>query len=498
MPILKVKNDNSFQVVVIGAGLAGLSSAYELTKAGKKVLLVEQWDNVGGLARTIDVNGFRFDTGPHRWYTKNDMVNNWMLRLMNKEIIKVPRLTRIYFDNKFFHYPIQIKSTILGMGILKTSLAVFDYLLVQLKSLVKKREAVTIEEGYIDQFGRTLYEMFFRRYTEKLWGRSCRQISSDWLGQRSRGFNIGTVIKNTLFNKEKVVSFIDEFSYPRQGIGRIAERLAKGVIKGGGKILLNSPVVKVSHRQGKIASVTVNNGKSRKEINSRQFISTMAISDLIKALHPPPPATILNVNRKCQYRDEVQVVLFINKTHITKDTWIYVHSLDLPFIRFMEMDNWSKSLSPKGCTSIVFEIACNYGDNIWQKKDAELVELVTGKFISEFKLITRENIIGSYVHRVPKEYPVYHLRYRQDLKILKKYLHRFVNLQIAGRNGIFRYNNMDHSIEMGLYAAWNIIEGSRKFDIESVNIEREYLEEKKVKVSFPELPEDQYVEEKKN
>lgn len=491
-------SQNSFNVVIIGAGLAGLTCAYELTKSGKKVIVIEKMDDVGGLARTITVNGFSFDTGPHRWYTKSDMVNNWMLRLMDKAIIKVPRLTRIYFDHKFFNYPIQIKSTINGMGITKTIWAVMDYFRVKIIKIFIKKTPVTIEEGYINQFGKTLYEMFFKRYTEKLWGVSCRAISADWLGQRTRGFNFTTVIKNALLNKQKVVSFVDEFSYPKNGIGSIAKELAKGIVNSGGKIILNSEIVKVDQKNNKIIAVYIKSGKRITKIIGNEYVSTMAISDLLNSFSPPAPNKILKVNKNLKYRDEVQVVLFINKTKITPDTWVYVHSLDMPFIRFMEMDNWSNKLSQIKKTSIVFELACNKGDNIWNMKDSELVKMTSEKFIAEFKLIKKENIIGSFVHRVEKEYPVYHIGYQKDLKIIKNYMSNFSNLQIAGRNGIFRYNNMDHSIEMGLYAAWNILEKGRKFDIESVNIDREYLEEKKLGIKAPELAEDQYVEEYKN
>ncbi len=489
-------NKSKPHVTILGAGLAGLACGYELTKAGYQVTLIEKESSVGGLAKTIKEKGFRFDTGPHRWYTKNDMVNNWMLKLLGDEVIKIPRLTRIYFDGKFFNYPVKIKSTLEGMGIWKTTLAVFDYFRSRLSQRLIRRPVVTIEEGYIAQFGRVLYEMFFKRYTEKLWGTSCKNISADWLGQRSRGFNITTIIKSVFQRQNKVVSFVDEFSYPRLGIGRLAEKLAESISKSGGKILLNSYVDSLNCHQNNIQRVNIKQKNKIINIKTEEVVSTIPLSELISGLRPKVSETILASNRKLTYRDEVQVVLFINKTKITPDTWVYVHPIEIPFVRFMEMDNWSKSLSPPGTTAIVFEIVCNIVDSIWNMTDQQLTKLVSDAFIKEFKLVKNSDIIGSYVHRITGEYPVYHIGYKNDLNKLKSFLSQYSNLQIAGRNGTFRYNNMDHSVEMGLYAAWNIIEGERKFDIESINIEREYLEEKKIPQD-PELAEDQYVENAK-
>lgn len=480
-------------IVILGAGLAGLATGYELTKAGHQVTLIEKEKEVGGLARTLNVNGFRFDTGPHRWYTKNDMVNGWMLKLLGREIIKVPRLTRIYFDKTFFHYPIKLKSTLLGMGLMKTFMAVFDYVLVKLISVFYKKEPVTLEDGFVAQFGWTLYRMFFKRYSEKLWGTSCQNISADWIGQRSRGFNIFTVIKDTFFKSKNVVSFVDEFSYPKRGIGRIAGKMAEEIKSGSGKILVGTEVVRLAHTNDTITSVTWEN-TSRRTLKADEVVSTIPLSDLVRALSPAVPTDIARINDRLTYRDQVQIALFVRKMHITPDTWVYVHSLNLPYVRFMEMDNWSSELSPTGTTTLVFEVTCNEGDDTWKKSDQDLAQMVISSFTQEFRLISKADIIDYYVHRMPKEYPVYHIGYKADLAILKKYLGHFTNLQIAGRNGIFRYNNMDHSIEMGLYAAWNIIEGERKFNIESVNIEREYLEVKKLKEKHIELPEDESVE----
>lgn len=468
------------KVLILGGGLAGLSAGYELARKKIPVEIFEKWPEVGGLARTIEVNGFRFDTGPHRWYTKSNMVNDWMLKLLGDEVIKVPRLTRIYFDGKFFYYPIKLMNALKGIGPIGAVMAVVDYTFARIKARMSKQKLITLEDGYINQFGKTLYETFFKRYSEKLWGQDCTKISVDWVGQRTRGLNILTILKDVLLKSKNVVSLVDEFSYPKTGVGRIAEKLSEDLKNHGGKIHTNCEVVKVHSQGSRVISIEVKEGKTTKIYTGDHVISSIPINDFVFSLSPKIDGTITNLAKKLTYRDELQVVLFINKTHITPDTWIYVHPKEIPFMRVMEMDNWNTDLSPEGTTSLVFEIACNEGDPMWNKKNKEIIRLVSTSFVNEFQLIKMGDIIDGYVHRVPKEYPVYHLNYRQDVDRIKKHLTKFSNLQLIGRNGTFRYNNMDHSIEMGLYAAWNIIAGKKIYDIESVNIEREYLEEKKI------------------
>lgn len=485
-----VKSNKKEKIVIMGGGLAGLAAAYELAKKKKKVIVIEMCDAVGGLARTIEKNGFRFDSGPHRWYTKNNMVNTWMLKLLGDEVIQVPRLTRIYFDKRFFFYPIKLMNALTGIGLVNSFRAVIDYIQARLKARLLRPKLLTMEDGYVNQFGKTLYEIFFRRYSEKLWGVDCKEISIDWVGQRTRGLNILTIIKEMFIKSKSVVSLVDEFSYPKDGVGRIAEKLARGVRENGGEILTNAEVVEVKTLGGKITSVVIQNKKRREKIQGDYFISSIPLDELARKITPSVSQNILSLADKLKYRDELQVALFVRRTHITPDTWIYIHPKDIPFMRFMEMDNWSDRLSPKGTTTLVFEIACNEGDETWRKTDKEVIQMVSYAYINEFKFISKKDIIGGYVHRAPKEYPIYHIGYREDAAKIKKHLRRFSNLQIIGRNGTFRYNNMDHSIEMGLYAAWNIIAGKRAYDIESVNIEREYLEEKKI-----ENLEDETVEE---
>lgn len=371
-------------------------------------------------------------------------------------------------------------NALLGIGPFKAWQAVVDYVIARTGAKLFKPKLLTMEDGYINQFGKTLYNTFFKRYSEKLWGQDCRKISIDWVGQRTRGLSIFTIIKDTFFKSKGVVSLVDEFSYPKKGIGRLAEKLAQEIEKRGGEIITNAEVIEIHQEKNRVSLVTIRHKQKEKVLKGNIFISSIPLSDLVKAVRPKLKKEIMNLADKLHYRDELQVALFVKKTHITPDTWIYVHPKEIPFMRVMEMDNWSSLLSPKGTTTLVFEIACNENDKMWQKTDKEIIDLVSTCYIDEFKLIDGEDIIGGFVHRVPKEYPVYHIGYKEDADKIKKYLSSFSNLQLVGRNGTFRYNNMDHSVEMGLFAAWNILKGEKLYDIESINIEREYLEEKKI------------------
>lgn len=468
------------EVLILGAGIAGLACAHELVKKGYKVTVLEKFDFIGGLATTLKKNGFRFDTGPHRWFAKNDMVNQWMIDLMDGELIKVKRLTRIYFGGKYFYYPVKLMNALLGVGPIKAFMAVTTYVIYRIRARMVKPKIVSLEDGYKNQFGPTLYGLFFKRYSEKLWGRSNKEVSADWIGQRTRGFNILTVVKDAIFKSRKVVSFVDEFMYPKLGVGRIAEKMAEDVIEKGGKVINNAEVVSFKREGEKITGIEVRQKGKTKIYKADEYVNTIPITNLIKFMEPVVPSEIQRAGSELKFRSEVQVTLFVNKEKLSPDVWIYVHPKEISFVRFMEMDNWSKDLQPKGKTAIVFEVACNEGDEMWQKSDKELIDVVKNDYIKEFKTIKEKDVLGGYVHRAPWEYPVYHIGYTVPLEKIRKYFEKFKNFQTIGRNGIFRYNNMDHSVEMGLYAAWNIIEGKRKHDPWTVNIEREYLEEKKI------------------
>lgn len=471
-------NKSSETVIILGAGLAGLSAGYELVKAGKKVIVLEKNAYVGGLASTFQVGKYRFDTGPHRWFTKISEVDQWVRDLMGKELINVKRLTRIYFNHKYYYYPMQPLNALAGIGIVKATRAILDYFLIRVQIFLKPNPAKTMEDAYVQQFGKTLYKIFFENYSEKLWGRPCRELSGDWVAQRSRGMSIMTIVRDAFFpQKGKVVSLVEEFSYPKLGIGRIAQRLAEEIKKAGGEIILNAEVLSIKYNVLSIKSVIYETGSEKHELTGDEFISSIPLTSLVSSLNPVPPKEVINANKSLSFRNEVFVVLFLKKGKISKDQWIYTQDPSLPFVRFMETDNWSSNLSPKGTTALVFEIASDKDDKIWTMKDEKLVSFITKKYTDEFKAISQDDITGSFVHHQEFEYPIYKVGYEKSLRLVKSYLKKLKNLQIIGRSGMYRYNNMDHTIQSGLWAAGNLL--GKNFDLESINIEKEYHEAKK-------------------
>lgn len=495
-------------VAIIGAGLSGLACAHELSKkSDKKLVIAEKNPYVGGLAVTMRKNGFAFDSGPHRWFTKSDEIDQWLKDLMKDELVEVNRLTRIYYKGKYYFYPLKPVNALKNLGIINSIHAILSYAFVrlQLKFGLRKKEVVHMADAYINQFGYKLYQEFFHNYTEKLWGRKITELSGDWVSQRSKGLSIWGAVKDSLFKQKDVISLIDKFKYPQKGFGRIAEKMEEDIrAKGHSDILLRQDVLQINWIQSdgskKITSLVTSttdkvhvydsdieisnkavdkdaDNSASYEIFADQYISSMPITELILRLNPLPEQEVVEAAKNLTYRDEVQVVLMINKSHFTPDNWVYTQDSKLIFVRLMEMDSWVDGLSPEGTTSIVFEIACQEGDKTWLMSDQDIVNMTAENYINEFHYFEKEDIVGSYVHRVPKEYPVYDLGYKERVNTIKNYIKQFSNIQCIGRNGTFKYNNSDHSIQMGLYAARNIM--GEKYDLDNVNTDRAYHEIKK-------------------
>ncbi len=470
--------------LIMGAGPGGLCSAYVLSKAGVPVRVVERAPFVGGLARTIirdtPYGEFRFDIGGHRWFTKNDELNDLFKEVIAEELLWVNRISRIYFDGKYVDYPLKISNALRAVGPVKSAKAMADYAATRAKQQVKPFEVVSMEDAYIDQFGPTLYELFFQRYSEKVWGLPCDQMSGDWVVQRSKGMSLMTAVKDAVVpSRGEVVSLIDEFMYPKYGFGRLSERMADSITAMGNEIDLLTGV-KTVHREGNVVTgVTVETEAGPKFLEARNFISSIPLTVLAKIMDPPAPPEVLAASDKLVFRNIVTVNILLKRKQVTPDTWLYVHDRNILFGRFHEPKNWSPEMVPSDdFTSLVVEYFCSPGDEIWNMTEEQFIEQTVDHLVNDLKFIDRSEVIDGFIIRAPRAYPSYVIGYEEPLETIKNFVESFENLQIIGRYGTFRYNNTDHSIETGLLAAKNIL--GEHHDLDAVNAEKEYHEMKRV------------------
>jgi protoporphyrinogen oxidase len=470
--------------LIMGAGPGGLCSAYVLSKAGQRAIVVEKAPFVGGLARTIkkqtEYGEFKFDIGGHRWFTKIDELNELFREVIAEELLWVNRISRIYFDGKFVDYPLKISNALKAIGPVTSAKAMADYGRIRVQHKIKPVEIVSMEDAYIDQFGETLYRLFFQRYSEKVWGHPCDEMSGDWVSQRSKGMSIVTAVKDAIIpSKGKVVSLIDEFMYPRDGFGRFSDRMADAVVAKGNEIRLNTGVEKVNREGNHVTSVTVSTPTGTEKIVADNFISSIPLTLLAKIIDPPAPPEVLAAADKLTFRNIITVNVMLKKKLVTNDTWLYVHDRNILFGRFHEPKNWSPAMVPSDdFTSLVVEYFCSFGDSIWNMTEEQLVDQTVKHLVHDLKFITPDEVIGGFSIRAPRAYPSYVIGYEEPLELIKNFVNSLDNLQIIGRYGTFRYNNTDHSIETGLLAAKNLL--GEHHDLEQVNADKEYHEMKRV------------------
>ena len=479
-------------VVIIGAGPAGLTAAYEFLKKSKKyqVIILEEANQVGGISKTINYNGNRMDLGGHRFFTKdNDVLSLWNKILpSNREFLERPRVSRIYYNKKFFDYPVNLSfKTIKNLGIKDTIIAGFSYL----KSMIHKLPEDNLENFYINRFGKKLYQIFFRDYTEKLWGIAPNKIDSSWGSQRVKGVSIKEVLKDyfvRLFkikSKNKETSLIDKFLYPKYGPGMMYEEMANIILKMGGVIKLDSKVVKIKQENNTVKSIIYRNNKTNIEINCDYLISSMPIKDLINGMNNVPKR-IRNIGCNLVYRDFITIGVIIDKLAIKKlpDTWIYIQSNKQKLGRIQVFNNWSEDLVKDGSTiSLGLEYFCNENDEFWEMSDNELKEFAIKELIDIGITNKESKVLDYHVEKIKKAYPAYFGIYNK-FDILKKYLNSIDNLYCIGRNGMHRYNNMDHSMKTAMVCVDNILKNKLdKENIWSDNTEQSYHEVKDEKVN---------------
>ncbi|MDP2168544.1 MAG: FAD-dependent oxidoreductase [Thermodesulfovibrionales bacterium] len=445
--------DSRRAAVVLGGGLTGLSAGYALAQAGVDVAVFEADSGVGGLSKTILRNGFRFDLGGHRFFTKDEKIEKFVKDLMGDELLYVNRKSKIYLMEKYFDYPLKPLNSILGLGLATTIKIVADYGRERLRTLIKRTESVSLEDWVVSNFGRTMFNLYFKQYSEKVWGIDCKRISRDWVAKRIYGLSLGKAIKNALFkfNGKDLPTLADRFLYPKLGIGRISERL-KEEIERSGAVHTGRRVERISHDGQRIKSIGVRNSKESYTVEGDEFISSIPLTNLITALRPEPPPDVINAAASLGYRDLVIAAIMLNRPQVTDQTWIYVPEQKIPFGRIHEPKNWSPHMAPEDKTLLVIEYFCFRGDGTWNAGDDELTEL-TVKHLEGLGFIKKEDFAGSIILRVPKAYPLFEVGYQEHAEKIMDYLRRFKNLQTAGRGGMFQYYNMDHAIRSGMEAA---------------------------------------------
>jgi protoporphyrinogen oxidase len=453
-----------------------LAAALETVQQGAQAVVLEKLDRVGGLARTLEFDGNRFDIGPHRFFTLNEEVKELFIAVCGPDLINVPRLTRIHHRNKYFDYPLTPLNALFGLGISSSARVLASYAMARLRYVGGSPKPVSFEDWVVDRFGRRLFETFFKSYTEKVWGIPCQRIGADWAAQRIRGLNLTTAIRSALFEAKKRVikTLVNEFMYPRLGAGQFYENMEALITRLGGRVAKNTEVCSIRRSNLKVQSVSYRTGDTTSDVMGDIFLCSAPLTELVSLLDPPPPIEIITAARKLCYRNHIGVNLIATGPAPFPDNWIYVHSPDIRMARISDYTNFSASMAARpGLHPLTVEYFCFAEDDLWHSDDRELFDLA----IHELGRmgITKGRLSGAFVVRSEKAYPVIETGYQANIDIIKEYLNQFENLLPIGRSGMFKHNNQDHAIATGLYAARTAL-GVDEFDPWQVNIDGIYHE----------------------
>ena len=465
------------EIVIIGAGPAGLTAAYELSKRDVTATVLEADDVVGGISRTAERDGWRFDIGGHRFFTKVRAVEElWHEILPDEDFLTRPRMSRIFYNGKFFDYPLRAGNALAGLGVIEAVRCVLSYVWARIRP---PADQTTFEGWVASRFGYRLYRIFFKTYTEKVWGVPAHEIKADWAAQRIKNLSLLSAIVNALLpkrNQKDITSLIEEFQYPKLGPGMMWERCRDLVEAAGTKVLLEAPVTTI-HRadEGAVAvSASTDGGVTRFDCD--HVITSMPITALVRTMSPPPPAEVLAAADGLRYRDFLTAALVVPEADGFPDNWIYVHSPTVRLGRIQNFGSWSPYLVKDGRTCLGLEYFVDEGDDLWTMDDDDLVELGTKELASLGLIADRARVQQGYVVRMPKAYPMYDDAYRSNVDVLRSWLQAEVpNVHPVGRNGMHKYNNQDHSMYTAMLTVANIVDGTTH-DIWDVNVEEEYHE----------------------
>lgn len=477
---------NEGTAVVIGAGPAGCSAAIRLAESNIPTVLIEADPvYVGGISRTVNYKGYRVDIGGHRFFTKSREVSDFWHEVMGGEFLRRRRMSRIYYRKRFFSYPLKPFDAFRKLGPVVSAACLLSYLRAR---LMPRKNVVSFEDWVVNQFGERLYRIFFKTYTEKVWGIQCTEISSAWAAQRIKGLNMSSLLKSLIVpqrvsarGKKVIKTLIDQFEYPRLGPGQLWERAAERFEKSGGVLRRGEKVVRLVRSPARVTSIeteTASGTRHRHEVT--ELISSMPLRSLIESLDPAAPDDVRDAARGLRYRDFIVVLLVIDVPNLFEDNWIYVHEPDVKVGRLQNFKNWSPDMvADQSKTSLGLEYFCFRGDGLWEMSDAELLALGERE-IRQIGLLSSGKVVDGTVVRMPKAYPVYDRDFDDRLKIVRDFVQQeLTNVQLIGRNGMHRYNNQDHAVLTGMLAAENIRLGHRAYDPWKVNSDAIYQEEER-------------------
>lgn len=460
------------KVIVIGSGPAGLTAAYELNKRGVEVEVFEASAQVGGMAASFTLWNQRVDHGPHRFFSSDPRVNRLWLEAVQGQYEMVSRLTRIFYKKRFFYYPLRAFNALVNLGPVEAVRCVVSYLLERL-GVFGKRDQSVFDGWVISRFGRRLYGIFFKTYSEKLWGIPCSMLDADFAAQRIKNFSLGVAILSLIFpsRSKKHKTLVDEFAYPRAGSGFVYENMAAQIRKNGGAIHFNRAIKRVIIENSKVIGVECCDGEI---ISADYVVSSMPLTDLVKGLDSVSEA-VLTACQQLKYRNTILVYLKLDGSDLFPDNWLYVHDSTLRTGRITNFRNWLPSLyGNERATIVTMEYWCYDCDPIWRDEDSKLIDLAKRE-LGLTGLARNIAVLDGCVRRLPRCYPVYNVGYKEALKPIQSFVSGITGLSVIGRYGAFKYNNQDHSILMGLLAAENIHSGT-KHDLWMINTDYEYQE----------------------
>jgi protoporphyrinogen oxidase len=477
-------SDFLYKAIIVGAGPAGLTAAYELSKKGQPTLVLESdTQYVGGISRTVEYHGYRFDIGGHRFFSKSQEVEDLWTEILGADLLQRPRSSKIYYRGEFYTYPLKTFEALRKLGFLESTLCVLSFLKAR---LTPTRQPKSFEDWVVNQFGERLFRIFFKTYTEKVWGMSCKDISADWAAQRIKGLSLGSAIKNGILPKKQtgdraqvVKTLIDTFRYPRLGPGMMWETCAEKVRSMGGEISLCRNVTACRwDGASQTWTVTARTPEGALEkYRAEHVISSMPIRHLVSQIEPPLPEAALQAAQGLRYRDFLTVGLILREKNRFSDNWIYIYDPAVKVGRVQNYKSWSPEMVPDPAfCSYGLEYFCFEGDGLWTMPDEDLKTLAK-KEIEQVGLGAAADVVDSCVIRQAKAYPVYDDDYRQHIATIREALAAHCpNLHLVGRNGMHKYNNQDHAMITAMLAARNIIAGEQIYDLWAVNEDAEYHE----------------------